>query len=493
MALLAGSACAKVHPLPVQPSNTPTASQAPESPPATGIAAPGSLLVVDPGVVEGLDVRVEEHLEEGAFTYVALPVVPGLAEWTDQMAAGHTEQIQQFRADSTEGDVDRELMVNWELVAASPEVIGFRLSSTETGGETDGGRSETTWYDLTTRSVRPGRDLVDPAQGPLFFERLRAAALADPEVVEAELQEQLDGEWESFDSIAFTEAGNLWVEFDRRQIADTQEPVGVEVDPTGLLAPFGVAAREAALHPQDPGLLALVSPLASATPSATAADTPSPEASASTPSQATISGAVNCAKKKCVALTFDDGPVAGTTKLLDILKKKGVKATFFTMGMHVQSHPEIIKRMVAEGHVVGNHSFRHPKLTRLSAAAIRKELTSTSALIKKAGGVTPTLVRPPYGATNATVKRVAKELGLAQILWNVDPEDWKDRNSATVTKRVLAAARPGSIILSHDIHPTTVAAYAKIIDGLRAKGYVLVTVPQLFGGKLTPGAAYFRR
>lgn len=135
---------------------------------------------------------------------------------------------------------------------------------------------------------------------------------------------------------------------------------------------------------------------------------------------------------------------AQTTDLLDTLADKGVKATFFD-------------------------------------------------LIEKATGQQPTLLRPPYGATNDTVREVAADLGMSQNLWNVDPQDWKDRNSATVKRRVLANTRDGSIVLSHDIHQTTRDAYADIIDGLRAKGFTLVTVPELLGGDLTSGTVYSSR
>ena len=202
---------------------------------------------------------------------------------------------------------------------------------------------------------------------------------------------------------------------------------------------------------------------------------------------------MNCARLKCVALTFDDGPVAGTASLLDVLKKKRVHATFFMVGSNVALHPALVRRMLADGNVLGNHTWDHAQLTRLSAAGVQQEISRTNAAIQKATGTTPRLLRPPYGATNSTVAKVARQLGMAQILWNVDPLDWKDRNSATVTKRVLASTRAGSIILSHDIHPTTRAAYSAIIDGLRAKGFTLVTVPELLGSRLKPGGKYFSR
>ena len=460
-------------------------------------SAPASapvLATVDPTVVSGINSTVDENLELGRYTYLTFPVVPGADAWTDRMRQDLAPQVARFGELATAADEPPypELQVSWDLVAASPEAIGVRLVTSELADDdTFQGKAQTTWWDPATASARPAADLIDQAQGPEFFTRLRAAALADPRVDQEKLSGQLDGEWESFDSVAFTSQGDLWIEFDRNQVADTDEPLGVAVDPDGMLSPFGEAALRAALEPSDPALgsRATQEPVETATSDPSGAESNGPPSGETTPG----SEAVDCAVAKCAALTFDDGPVAQTTDLLDILAEKDVKATFFTVGSNVANHPEILRRMVAEGHVVGNHTMDHPQLTRLSAGAVLKEVTRTNDLIEQATGQRPTLLRPPYGATNNTVRQVAVDLGMSQILWNVDPEDWKDRNSETVKKRVLANTKNGSIVLSHDIHQTTRDAYADIIDGLRAKGFTLVTVPQLLGGDLEPGAAYSSR
>ena len=452
------------------------------------------LATVDPTVVSGISSTVDENLELGRYTYLTLPVVPGADPWTDAMRADLAPQLARFGELATAADEPPypELQVSWDLVAASPEAIGVRLVTSELADDdTFQGKAETTWWDPATGAARPAQDLIDQTQGPEFFTRLQAAATGDPRVDQQKLSGQLDGEWESFDSVAFTTEGDLWIEFDRNQVADTDEPLGVALDPEGILSPFGESARTAALNPSDPGLEVA----GTQEPTDSASTVPSSEPS-SEPTDGTTTGGtgdVDCAVTKCAALTFDDGPVAETTDLLDTLADKGVKATFFTVGSNAANHPEILRRMVTEGHVVGNHTMDHPQLTRLSATAVRKEITRTSDLIEKATGQRPALLRPPYGATNDTVRQVAADLGMSQILWNVDPEDWKDRNSATVEKRVLANTKNGSIVLSHDIHQTTREAYADIIDGLRAKGFTLVTVPELLGGDLEPGAAYSSR
>ena len=182
-----------------------------------------------------------------------------------------------------------------------------------------------------------------------------------------------------------------------------------------------------------------------------------------------------------IALTFDDGPhVTLTPKLLDILKEKGVKATFFVLGECVAANPAVLQRAAAEGHEIGNHSWDHKSFLKGGGSGVASEINQTNAAIESATGRKPTLVRPPYGATNATItKRLNEEFGLKVIMWDVDPLDWKVRSSAHVKAEILKSAKAGSIVLSHDIHPTTVGAMAETIDALKEKGYQFVTVSEL--------------
>lgn len=202
---------------------------------------------------------------------------------------------------------------------------------------------------------------------------------------------------------------------------------------------------------------------------------------------------VSCAKVKCVALTFDDGPVAGTGELLALLRAKRVKATFFVLGSQAARHPGLIRRMAMDGHTIGNHSWSHPQLTRLSTPMLRRQLTRTNETLRRAGAVEPVVFRPPYGATDARVRSVAGALGMSEILWDVDPLDWRDRSRTVVGQRVVAATRNGSIVLAHDVHPTTRAACAAIIDRLRARGFHFVTVPELLGKRMQAGSNYRSR
>lgn len=182
-----------------------------------------------------------------------------------------------------------------------------------------------------------------------------------------------------------------------------------------------------------------------------------------------------------VAITFDDGPKPGQTdRLLDILKARGIKATFFVIGQNAAAHPELIQRIIAEGHEIGNHSWNHASLTKVGAAGVASQINQTDAAVTQAGAPKPIIMRPPYGATNTVLnKRLNEEFGKKVVLWDVDPLDWKYRNSARVTNEILKNAKPGSIILAHDIHASTVNAMPATLDALLQKGYKFVTVSEL--------------
>jgi peptidoglycan-N-acetylglucosamine deacetylase len=182
-----------------------------------------------------------------------------------------------------------------------------------------------------------------------------------------------------------------------------------------------------------------------------------------------------------LAMTFDDGPSAEyTPRLLDLLKARHLKATFFLIGQNVQAHPELVRRIIAEGHEVGNHTWDHPQLSKLSDEQATAEIEKTQDAIHTACGVTPVLLRPPYGALNKPQHVwIPERLKLNVIYWSVDTLDWKRPGAATITQRVLAGARPGAIILQHDIHGQTIDAMPAALDGLIAKGYRLVTISQL--------------
>lgn len=218
-----------------------------------------------------------------------------------------------------------------------------------------------------------------------------------------------------------------------------------------------------------------------------------PKQKAPTPAKKTEprnSGGVDCAN--CVAITYDDGPGAETNRLLDKLKAKNAHASFMVIAPSAEQHPELLKRMKAEGHTIGNHTKSHRQLNTLPYDQVSQEIDAGNAAIKKATGQSTRWVRPPYGATNATVDQVTRDKGVSQALWDVDTVDWKDRNSEHVCSSAVQGARAGSIVLMHDIHPTTVDAADCVINGLRAKGLEPVSLDRLLRTPV-PGKRYYAR
>jgi peptidoglycan/xylan/chitin deacetylase (PgdA/CDA1 family) len=256
------------------------------------------------------------------------------------------------------------------------------------------------------------------------------------------------------------------------------------------LAVFSLAACQTAKTQSEPQVISVpademtrqpsLGPATTAAPAATpAGDSSMPQLAAAAPAKHSYN---SCnVDGPYIAITFDDGPHKEyTPKLLDELKKRKIKATFFLVGQCVAEYPDIVKRMVDEGHEVANHSWNHPALTKLGADGVRKQMENTNDAIRKACGVTPTLMRPPYGATSAILnRRFAEDFGMKVILWSVDPLDWKYRNSSKVYNSIVQNTHPGAIILAHDIHATTVAAMPETFDTLLSKGYKFVTVSEL--------------
>ncbi|SPF80454.1 polysaccharide deacetylase family protein [Pseudoprimorskyibacter insulae] len=195
-----------------------------------------------------------------------------------------------------------------------------------------------------------------------------------------------------------------------------------------------------------------------------------------------------------VAMTFDDGPHPRLTPLLlDMLKARGLRATFYLIGNRVVKWPDIVKRIADEGHEIGNHSWSHPFLSKLGNDAVLSEIDRTTDAIYKVTGRPPVTFRPPYGAfTNKQRQMLYQKRNLPTVLWSVDPQDWRKPGASTVAKRILGGSRPGAIILSHDIHTGTVNAMPGTLDGLHERGYQLGTVSQIMGWPLWQSRSFRR-
>ena len=194
--------------------------------------------------------------------------------------------------------------------------------------------------------------------------------------------------------------------------------------------------------------------------------------------------------RKAVALTFDHGPNPNTTPVaLELLKKYNAKGTFFMVGKAVAGNEEIIKQVVAEGHQIGNHSWSHPLLTKISLEQAKSQINDTTEALKKASGQDVHIMRPPYGGINATIQAAVDQ---SFILWDVDTLDWKNRNTASIMKEVRKA-RPGSIILMHDVHQTSINALPSVLQYLTEQGFELVTIDELMGDQLELHQKYTNR
>ncbi len=178
-----------------------------------------------------------------------------------------------------------------------------------------------------------------------------------------------------------------------------------------------------------------------------------------------------------VALTFDDGPhPVYTPQLLDGLNERGVHATFFVVGKNILGNEALLKRMETEGHLIGNHTYSHVKLSELDIARACAEVEKTNALICEVTGKEPEFIRPPFGEWK---KAMECSFEMIPVLWDVDPLDWTTKNTALVVERVLKDTKPGDIILLHDYYQSSVDAALEIVDALTERGYKFVTVDEL--------------
>jgi peptidoglycan/xylan/chitin deacetylase (PgdA/CDA1 family) len=183
-----------------------------------------------------------------------------------------------------------------------------------------------------------------------------------------------------------------------------------------------------------------------------------------------------------IALTFDDGPdPKNTLRLLGILKERGIKATFYLLGRSVTTYPQIVRQIVADGHEIGNHTWDHKDLTRMSEANCLDQLQKTQDAIIAACGVTPATFRPPYGNVKLSERKaIMEKFHYPAIIWEVDTEDWKKPySSQKVHDTILKDTKPGSIILCHDIHEWTVDAMPSTLDELKAKNFQFKTVSEM--------------
>lgn len=189
------------------------------------------------------------------------------------------------------------------------------------------------------------------------------------------------------------------------------------------------------------------------------------------------SGICTDTTERCIAITFDDGPnPKSTERLLDGLKERNVKATFFLVGKNIEGNEEIIQRMYEEGHLIGNHTYTHVQLDTINMNMARSEIVQTNEKITEVIGECPKYIRPPFGAYS---DKLLLEINMMPILWSIDPEDWATKDIRAIVNKVTTNIKCNDIILLHDIYDTSVEAALEIIDILQSQGYVFVTADQI--------------
>ncbi len=392
---------------------------------------------------------------------VQWPAVPG----HDGLTRKIREQMEAWKKSyvtSMRGAERANLSAYWSATLNHEGIVGVRLTA------------ETTAADSATESVAlygdpanpwTSKDLLRSEDRPALATMMREAAqkftreTPDPDIPPADPSDQV------FQDVSFTDAGQVQIRVRPGELASMSQGVLQFTVPEKHLSPLGEKVRAAVLAQGREN---------HSTPSASA--TPAPSAASRT----------NCAVAKCIALTFDDGPGPYTPQILDTLEAKKAKATFFMLGPAAQSQPDIVRRMAALGMDLGDHSWSHPQFTLLSPNEVKREVRSQADVIQRLTGRRPMGVRPPYGAFDQSTPHE----GFPFILWDVDTEDWKNRDAAITTRRAVEGAHRGAIVLMHDIHPSTAKALPGIIDQLKSQGYTLVTVSDLIP-QLSPGSAYY--
>ncbi|MER6081365.1 polysaccharide deacetylase family protein [Streptomyces sp. NPDC001833] len=438
-----------------------------------GASSPAPVSTVDPTKIKGLAIVNDSSNDRSCPWATSYPAVPGAEAMTaamkkdvDNYLANYLGKGSSGQPTSCGGATDAsqvpELNISFAFLVASGDVVGVRLLTQDHTGTGDGLTTKTYWYDGAAHASRTAPGLIADDSRITFLTAVKKE-LKQRQGVDPTMLDQLTSA--DVDDASFTSDGALKLSFDRGTVG---VPAGgrytvafSKATVAPWLSAFGKRAQRQTMSPSGTLGLGAVSTPAPAVPTETASSTDT----------------TNCAKVKCIALTFDDGPaVTYTGTLLKYLAQYNARVTFFTVGQNVAAHPELVRAEAKAGHQVGNHSWSHPDLTRLTTAQVKEQLERTSAAIKAATGNAPTLFRPPYGAVNAQVKSATT---MSPVLWTVDTEDWKYRDAVKVAQTVIAKAARNGVVLMHDIHPTSVAAVPEILKTLTARGYHFVTVSHL--------------
>jgi peptidoglycan-N-acetylglucosamine deacetylase len=365
-----------------------------------------------------------------------------------------------------------------DVVAAAGTVFGQRVRVVSgSAGAVDSDTARILYTDLATGAVVDAAELWTPeapsALWTALVDALRreagalslAPAVAPDEATLAAFAGALQSTVPGADGalVVTVPAGFSAPELAELGVPPTDAPLTVHIPP-GLSAPL-----------TSPAGSTLVAAVATAAPY----QAPAPVPAGNEP--------VDCSLFPCVALTYDDGPSELTAGILDALAARHAGATFFVMGEKVKGYADLLRRAIAEGHEVENHTWNHPHLPGLPLEVATRQLRDTTAAIEAVTGEKVTMFRPPYGEYNAAVVRAA---GLPAILWDVDTLDWQGPGDDELVRRAVDKPSPGSIVLQHDVQGNTGRTAAAVYDGLLDRGFRLVTVSQIFGGSAPAGGVW---
>ncbi|MCI1749423.1 MAG: polysaccharide deacetylase family protein [Acidipropionibacterium sp.] len=408
-------------------------------------------------------------------------------------------------------------------LAVSTDVIGVEVRAKVTAG----GRTTTTpaalWYDATLSQTFSSSVLISWPGWDAFATAVGKQATAqglDGAKAMTALQ-QSAAPYGDGPAMGFAADGRLIVSFPPGVLGADFVQVVLDKDVVSpLLSDYGAKAAGASNHPsaftgtpsttavwyktpkdrpkasESPNLHPLPGDSTATAKSGESTPSASPSGAAKKIQHPSTAVGIDCIVTKAVALTYDDGPAAGTTHVIDAFNKVKGAATFFEMGNSIDEFPKTPRFIAASGFEIGNHTVTHPDLTTLKADSVQRELAGNSAKIKGIIGRAPLLFRPPYGAHNATVDKIADSLDMAVVNWSIDTEDWKTRNTRSTEQKVLkdAPIYTEPVTLMHDIHASTINAVTTIVNTLTEKGYTLVTISELTlnTGGLKAGHGYCR-
>ncbi|KOS66440.1 1,4-beta-xylanase [Lysinibacillus contaminans] len=349
-------------------------------------------------------------------------------------------------------EVTGELNISFETYPYNEDYYSFILTKMlYLGGANHEITSKTYFFNNKTGAIIDIQTLLQNDENNLatLAAHVRSELQQNPQLkgqlLEKELIAATEPKWENFERFAILE-DSLALYFDEYEIASGTVGAPIVKLPLSLINPLLASEFQIAMEPmQPPG-----------TTGQQNADDPN---------------------AKRIALTFDDGPHPKVTgQILDILDKYQAKATFFMLGSRVQYYPDIAKDVLARGHEVGNHTWNHPVLTKLSLEQVSKEYTSTAGAITQAIGQGPTVFRPPYGATNDGVNG---QIPVPVVLWSIDTMDWKHRNAQQLLVYVQNNLHNNAIVLMHDIHQSTADGLDAVLAYLQSEGYEFVTVSEI--------------